>query len=76
MSATLNIITPDHIRAYAEDRLSPEERRDVEAAVRNDDRAARALKKAKAAQSGACASKAEDGCSPNSDAVPSEAEKD
>lgn len=75
MSATLNIITPDHIRAYAEDRLTPEERQDVEAAVRNDDRAARALERAKAAQREACSSEAKNGRSTGPDGVPTEAEK-
>lgn len=49
MSARLNIITPDHILAYVEDALSSDERAEVEAAVREDDRAARALKAARAA---------------------------
>lgn len=76
MSATLNIITPDHIRAYAENRLTPEERQDVEAAVRNDDRAARALERANAALDKTRPDKAEDGRPAPPDGVPSEAEKD
>jgi len=75
VSATLNIITPNHIRAYAENRLTPEERQDVEAAVRSDDRAARALERAQAARSEACSSKARTGRSSDPDGVPTEAEK-
>ncbi len=47
MSAKLNIITPDHIKAYAKGELAGEDRRDVEDAIRDDDRAARAYRTAK-----------------------------
>lgn len=46
MAHTLNIVTSDHILAYVEDRLAAEERQDIEAAVRDDDRAADALRAA------------------------------
>lgn len=53
MSARINIITPDHILAYVEGYLSSTEREDVEVAVRDDDRAARALQAAEAAAAAA-----------------------
>lgn len=43
---SLNIITPDHILAYVDGNLPAAQRQDVEAAVRDDDRAATALRAA------------------------------
>ena len=52
MSATLTILTKDHILAYVDGDLPADQREDVEAAIMDDDRARRIFQSAKSAQSG------------------------